>query len=236
MVNPLRSTLSALPLLSLFLLALALAVPTQVLSSPLVSVELRTEPGKLGAKIEAQMAEMLRAFDEVSLVRHGGELVLAVAAAGQSGERTPVTSLSVVLLQPLRNELLLGMVEREQHHAVRSLTADAFRVLNHWILVESGENLRALLRRAVALFDAQVLEPERETRRVLARRGITLVQQRLSQLGYQPGTEDGVLRPETRAAIRRFQASKGLPVDGEYSLYLVRRLETEVKRKKQFLQ
>jgi S1-C subfamily serine protease len=43
------------------------------------------------------------------------------------------------------------------------------------------------------------------------------VQQRLGDLGYDPGPVDGVVGPSTRAAIRAFQADAGLPVDGEIS-------------------
>ncbi|MGH6896894.1 MAG: trypsin-like peptidase domain-containing protein [Geminicoccaceae bacterium] len=52
------------------------------------------------------------------------------------------------------------------------------------------------------------------------------VQQRLADLGYDPGPVDGVVGPSTRAAIRAFQADAGLPVDGEISEGLYAALES----------
>jgi peptidoglycan hydrolase-like protein with peptidoglycan-binding domain len=39
-------------------------------------------------------------------------------------------------------------------------------------------------------------------------------QERLKAAGYDPGPIDGVLGPQTRAALRRYQASQGLPMTG----------------------
>ena len=231
MVQRLRLGLSVWPTLPALLLALTLAVPNPAPAASLFSVQLKTEPGSAGERIRAQLTEALRDLDDVTLVNRGGELVLSVAVATQPAQPVPLTGLSVILMQPLPGELLEGLVAAQQHHVVRSLTADAFRVLNHWMLVEAGASTHRLCQRAVARFDAEVLEPERVARRLLAERGITVVQERLSQLGYQPGPRDGTLGPQTKAAIRAFQESKGLPIDGEYSLYLVRHLETETKRR-----
>ena len=46
---------------------------------------------------------------------------------------------------------------------------------------------------------------------------IVEVQHTLARLGYAPGPADGVLNPETRRAIRAFQAAAGLPADGQLS-------------------
>ena len=37
----------------------------------------------------------------------------------------------------------------------------------------------------------------------------------LRQLGYKPGTADGILGPQTKRAIRAFQRNKRLPITGE---------------------
>lgn len=55
------------------------------------------------------------------------------------------------------------------------------------------------------------LNPYGETRD----RGITALQARLKNLGYQPGRVDGCLGPRTKAALRRFQADHALEVTGE---------------------
>ena len=46
---------------------------------------------------------------------------------------------------------------------------------------------------------------------------IVEVQHTLARLGYAPGPADGVLNPETRRAIRAFQAAAGLRADGQLS-------------------
>jgi len=58
---------------------------------------------------------------------------------------------------------------------------------------------------------------QEEVRRLQARLRIKLVQERLAELGYDPGPVDGIVGPRTRAAIREFQADVGLPVDGHVS-------------------
>ena len=50
------------------------------------------------------------------------------------------------------------------------------------------------------------------------------VQQRLAELGYDPGPTDGTLGPRTRAAIQAFQRARGLGVDGNASPALHRAL------------
>lgn len=40
------------------------------------------------------------------------------------------------------------------------------------------------------------------------------IQQRLTDAGYRPGPIDGLMGPRTLAAIERYQAAQGLPVDG----------------------
>lgn len=50
--------------------------------------------------------------------------------------------------------------------------------------------------------------------RVLSRDERLELQQRLVQQGFDPGTPDGRLGSQTRAALRRFQASIGHPADG----------------------
>ena len=47
------------------------------------------------------------------------------------------------------------------------------------------------------------------------------MQKRLTRMGYDCGSVDGVFGPMTRAAIRGFQTSRGLPVDGKASLDLL---------------
>lgn len=50
------------------------------------------------------------------------------------------------------------------------------------------------------------------------------LQTRLKQQGYDPGTPDGLLGPATRAAIRAYQKTNGLPPDGYASVSLLARM------------
>jgi lytic murein transglycosylase len=51
-----------------------------------------------------------------------------------------------------------------------------------------------------------------------------LLQRRLTAEGFDTGGSDGVIGPNTRAAIRAYQSQAGLPVTGEPSLALLRQL------------
>ncbi len=53
---------------------------------------------------------------------------------------------------------------------------------------------------------------------------IVLVQNLLQDLGFDPGTPDGLLGPRTREAIRAFEQQNGLPVTGSWSPQLVQRM------------
>jgi peptidoglycan hydrolase-like protein with peptidoglycan-binding domain len=54
--------------------------------------------------------------------------------------------------------------------------------------------------------------PEQGTR--LDKGQIQVVQERLKEFGFDPGPVDGVLHPQTEAAIRQYQEKHGLPVSG----------------------
>ncbi len=52
-------------------------------------------------------------------------------------------------------------------------------------------------------------------------REIEAVQDRLTELGYDPGPVDGMLGSQTAVAVEEFQADLGLPVNGEIDLALI---------------
>jgi peptidoglycan hydrolase-like protein with peptidoglycan-binding domain len=51
------------------------------------------------------------------------------------------------------------------------------------------------------------------------------LQRRLTAAGFDTGGSDGVIGPNTRAAISGYEASAGLPVTGEPSRALLARLQ-----------
>ncbi len=63
--------------------------------------------------------------------------------------------------------------------------------------------------------DAIVTSPGLEV--ALSRQRIASIQRDLASLSYKPGPVDGVMGRKTRAAIRAFQAKKGLSITGKLS-------------------
>jgi peptidoglycan hydrolase-like protein with peptidoglycan-binding domain len=61
---------------------------------------------------------------------------------------------------------------------------------------------------------------------IVASPRVAAVQRALEQLRFGPVTPDGVFGEATRAAIRRFEASRGLPQKGDISPALMRQLST----------
>jgi peptidoglycan hydrolase-like protein with peptidoglycan-binding domain len=49
-------------------------------------------------------------------------------------------------------------------------------------------------------------------------------QSALERLGFNPGGADGMVGSATRAALRAWQKTQGLPADGYLSPYMVERL------------
>lgn len=60
------------------------------------------------------------------------------------------------------------------------------------------------------------------------RNDVRRAQMRLSELGYDPGSTDGIVGPNTQAAIERFQRAENLEVTGELDTGTVGRLEARV--------
>ncbi len=73
------------------------------------------------------------------------------------------------------------------------------------------------------------IEPQRPP--VLAElNDVALVQSQLNALGYAAGPVDGIVGPRTKAAIRRFQAATGLPIDGRMSDTLIASLRRQAAK------
>jgi membrane-bound lytic murein transglycosylase B len=63
--------------------------------------------------------------------------------------------------------------------------------------------------------------------RPMSREQTLELQQRLAHLGFNPGVPDGVVGSQTRAAVRAYQAKRGLPTDGYASLALLEQLQQD---------
>ncbi|WP_150113778.1 peptidoglycan-binding domain-containing protein [Colwellia psychrerythraea] len=53
---------------------------------------------------------------------------------------------------------------------------------------------------------------------------IRAVQKKLNTMGFDAGTADGIIGPNTRRAIRNFQQDTGMEVDGQISSTLLKKL------------
>ncbi len=73
------------------------------------------------------------------------------------------------------------------------------------------------------------VESETEPTIALDSQAISQVQRHLTELGYEPGSIDGLVGPRTRAAVRRYQKDAGLPVDGRITQDLLARLAEQDK-------
>ena len=64
----------------------------------------------------------------------------------------------------------------------------------------------------------------------LSLKAIEEMQTLLNAKGYDAGTPDGMVGPQTRAALRAYQAAEGLPADGYPTQELVTRLRVSGSR------
>ena len=110
------------------------------------------------------------------------------------------------------------------------MVGNNFRVL---LLYNSSTNYAL----AVSLLAQQIdgnpglLAPWPRQLKPLARADIADMQTALNQLGMDAGDVDGVVGPATRAGLRRFQASLGLPADGYPTQELLQRLLAQQQAK-----
>ncbi len=68
--------------------------------------------------------------------------------------------------------------------------------------------------------------PRPASERPLSRNEVEELQERLLAKGYDPGTPDGVIGRQTRAALRAYQQAAGLPPDGYPSYELLEKLRS----------
>jgi peptidoglycan hydrolase-like protein with peptidoglycan-binding domain len=67
-----------------------------------------------------------------------------------------------------------------------------------------------------------------EQRRLLTKDQIQQVQERLKAEGVDPGPVDGVMNPQTEAALRQFQQKRGLPTSGAVDEATLRELQITI--------
>ncbi len=105
------------------------------------------------------------------------------------------------------------------------------------IMYRDGEGVPRDLTEAIRLYRLAVEAGEERARRHLETLNASAhdpkeMQRLLSELGFDPGPIDGQPGPKTKQAIRDFQKTRGLTVDGEDSPRLVGQLRAALKQRK----
>jgi peptidoglycan hydrolase-like protein with peptidoglycan-binding domain len=71
-------------------------------------------------------------------------------------------------------------------------------------------------------------EQRPEQRALLTKDNLRLVQERLKAEGVDPGPAEGVLTPQTEAALRAYQQKQGLPITGAPDEATLRQLQIRI--------
>jgi peptidoglycan hydrolase-like protein with peptidoglycan-binding domain len=71
-------------------------------------------------------------------------------------------------------------------------------------------------------------EQRPEQQKSLTKGQIEKIQERLKAEGVDPGPVDGVMNPQTQAALRQYQEKQGLPASGAADEATLRKLQIQV--------
>ncbi len=122
-----------------------------------------------------------------------------------------------------RSDMEGAIVLPQGHEGPAFLVYDNFEVILDWN--RSIHYAVAVGHLADRLIGAPPLRTGRDVDdRALSREQVMELQRRLAARGFEPGATDGVPGPGTRAAVRAYQASAGLPADGYPSPALLEHL------------
>jgi len=91
--------------------------------------------------------------------------------------------------------------------ALAALSMLSVGVLLYTLVGQGGQNVEAV--QVPAGVDLSPADPFARYRSQM-----TLAQERLRRVGYEPGPVDGIMRSETASALRAFQRAHGLSVTG----------------------
>ncbi|HET6469797.1 MAG TPA: peptidoglycan-binding protein [Geminicoccaceae bacterium] len=121
---------------------------------------------------------------------------------------------------------------------VAARVRDELAASMNWLQIEQAEALVSALVAGGTDTGGEATRATRSARdtaaapsssRGLSTAEITAIQRDLHRLGYRPGPADGLVGPQLRAAVTRFEADAGLPVDGEPTSELAARVHEAVK-------
>ena len=128
---------------------------------------------------------------------------------------------------PLADEPIeAGLVVPAGHRGPAFLTYDNFRVIMGWNRSEYYAIAVGHLADRIAGAGG-LTNPPPEDAPTLSRDNVLALQSALNARGFDAGQPDGILGPNTRSAIRRYQASEGLIADGFPGQELLERLDIQ---------
>jgi membrane-bound lytic murein transglycosylase B len=123
-----------------------------------------------------------------------------------------------------------SIVLPQGHEGPAFMVYDNFRAILHWNRsVNYAIAVGYLADRIVGL--PKIRNGRDVANAPMAREDLLTLQERLNALGFDAGPVDGLPGPQTRAAIRRFQAAAGLPRDGHPTPALLDKLEAYAQQR-----
>jgi len=87
--------------------------------------------------------------------------IIAIEVKTKSGPKSGV-DLSIVLLKPFNNQIIVNLVSKESKEWVSSQTSDLYRISRHWIEIGAPEDLRSICNDIVADFNSHYIQPARD--------------------------------------------------------------------------
>ena len=109
----------------------------------------------------------LRSLRDVEIVYRDPEWKLSIAAleiSTKSGYKTGA-ALSTVVLRRFDNQSLVSLLPENSRGFVRLGTSNLYDDFDHWVNIDSDDNLREICNKIVAKFDTRYLEKKRESLR-----------------------------------------------------------------------
>ncbi|WP_092015442.1 lytic murein transglycosylase [Marinobacter daqiaonensis] len=116
-----------------------------------------------------------------------------------------------------------GLVVPAGHEGPKFLAYDNFRVIMGWNRSEFYAIAVGHLADRIA-GAGPLKNPPPEDAPALSREDVEQLQSTLNEKGFDAGRPDGILGPDTRAALRRYQSGKGMIADGFPDRELLRQL------------
>ena len=131
-----------------------------------VQVSVSSKDDSFEGLVTSYINRELRSLRDVEIVYRDPEWKLSIVAleiSTKSGYKTGV-GLSTVVLRRFDNQSLVSLLPENSRGFVRLGTSNLYDDFDHWINIDSDDNLREICNKIVANFDADHLEKKRKLR------------------------------------------------------------------------